>query len=261
MNKSVLDFYKGYNEDKRLTSGDNRHLLELLRKRYLYDYVLSDYSKARILQISCGTGVHTKFLLDNFLCHVFACDVVPEHVDKVEQLKGLFGDKYPNLETFVWDCSERIPDFLSAWKFDIVIVEGAWYHLDDNGRDNLLYNLRELAPDCIIMDFLSEFHEVQQQLLQHKTFVDPRNAREPFHFDSLDTALWLRNKMRKFGYKTQAFPVDFDMRFGFRDLNEVPNREFEIFVDFLNKKFQPQDDLSIVDFTEHGSYIFKKLRF
>ena len=246
--QKVIDFYKTYDESKRLTS-DNRHRLELYRKQYLYKNLLQN--SKRVLQISCGTGIHTKFILDTFPdIELFASDLVPEHCQETAKLK------YKNLRVFQWDCTQKKPNFIH--NIDTILVEGAWYHLNKEQRQYLIANLMSLNPSLIVIDFLSELHEVQQRLLQDKKFINPENGiREPFFFDNRDDAENLAFRIYANNYNVSICPIDLDLRFGYTDLNNVPEEEFLKFVEYLNNTIRVSKDFETVNYTEHGCYIIR----
>ena len=118
---TVNDFYNNkFDESTRLSGNDNRHKVELYRKRFMYSRLIERFNPKKIIQIACGTGIHTHWICENYPdIKVYASDIIPKHV---EQLKT-----YPNLHKRVWNCCDELPEeYLNA---DMVIVEGAWYHL------------------------------------------------------------------------------------------------------------------------------------
>lgn len=243
---TVKDFYDNFDENARLSGNDNRHKVELYRKRFLYQYLIEMYNPKKVVQIACGTGIHTHWLCEKYP-HIefYASDIVDKHV---EQLKD-----YKNLHKQVWDCTKNVPKEYK--KANIVLVEGAWYHLDLIGRKELLKNLYAIDPKIIIIDWLSAWHDTTQRLLQDKKSpLNYRNPRpnEPFRFDTADDLYALKRY-----FNVQLFPVDLDLRFGYKDLNQVSEEEFNKYMSLMNEHFKIYDSNQtfIMDATEHGCYI------
>ena len=253
---SVIEFYeKAFDEAKRLTENDNRHLVELYRKRFLYGTLIKTHKPKSILQIACGTGVHTKWICENYPeISVVATDLVPEHVNKI-------GD-YPNLvNKLVWDCSKSIPNELRDKQFDLILVEGAWYHIKD--RSNLINNIKKLNGKVVVIDWLSAWHDTTQRILQNKEMpADWKNPRpsEPFVFDTESDLDYIKNSFNYIEYNVKLFPVDLDTRFGYRDLNNVDNEQFIKYIDALNKNIgiYNSNQSFIMNVSEHGCYIIER---
>ena len=245
----VNDFYNDkFNENDRLTQNDNRHKVELYRKRFLYKKYIDRLKPKSIVQIACGTGIHTHWLCENYPdIKIYASDIISKHV---EQLKD-----YPNLDKRVWNCIDEVPQ--EYYNADFVFVEGAWYHLNKEDREKLLTNIGKINPNIVIIDWLSAWHDTTQRLLQDKTVPeDYKNPRpnEPFVFD---TEADLKYLYITKDYSVQIFPVDMDLRFGYKDLNDVSNEEFVKYIDLMNKVIGTYDARQsyIMNTTEHGCYI------
>ena len=58
-------------------------------------------------------------------------------------------------------------------------------------------------------------------------------------------------------YNVSICPIDLDLRFGYTDLNNVPEEEFLKFVDYLNNTIRVSKDFETVNYTEHGCYLIK----
>lgn len=246
---TVNDFYNNkFDESTRLSGNDNRHKVELYRKRFMYSRLIERFNPKKIIQIACGTGIHTHWICENYPdIKVYASDIIPKHV---EQLKN-----YPNLHKRVWNCCDELPEeYLNA---DMVIVEGAWYHLTRNYRHKLLENIYKIHPTVVTIDWLSAWHDTTQRMLQNKKCpVNYRNPRpnEPFVFDTVDD---LNGLVRNNFYAVKLFPVDLDLRFGFNDFNQVNDEEFEKYIELMNEQIQfyPPTESFIMNATEHGCYI------
>ena len=250
---TVNDFYNDkFDESTRLSGNDNRHKVELLRKRFLYKYIIDRLKPKKIVQIACGTGVHTEWLCENYPnIDIYASDIIPKHI---EQLKD-----YPNLHKQVWNCLDELP-----WEYeqsDLVLVEGAWYHLAKSDRLTLLKHTPYLNPSCIIIDWLSAWHDTTQRLLQDeivpKDFTNPRPD-EPFVFDTEDDLY----NLTKYFNDIRLFPVDMDLRFGYTDLNSVDDNTFNNYIQLMNDniKFYSAENLYLMNTTEHGCYIIYRRR-
>ena len=247
---NVSKFYnEEFDENARLSGTDNRHKVELYRKRFMYSKLIERVNPKKIIQISCGTGIHTHWLCEHYPnIEIYASDIIPKHV---EQLKD-----YPNLHKRVWDCRDALPkEYLNA---DMVIVEGAWYHIPRSERYKLLDNLSEINPNIITIDWLSAWHDTTQRLLQNKrvpmNYRNPRPA-ESFVFDTADDLTALSTI-----YSVELFPVDMDLRFGYTDLNQVNNEEFMRYISLMNEliTFYPATETFIMNATEHGCYILTR---
>ena len=186
---------------------------------------------------------------------IYASDIVPAHV---EQLKD-----YSNLHKRVWDCSEELPEEYN--KIDLVLVEGAWYHLNWEKRKQLIDNLKKLTPNVIVIDWLSAWHDTTQRILQDKempnNITNPR-PNEPFVFDTEIDLEVIKYYWRAVDYSIELFPVDMDLRFGYKDFNEVNYEEFKKFIYAMNENihvYGPEQTF-IMNATEHGCYIIKNIK-
>lgn len=252
---STDTFYQTYHEEQRLSGGDNRHLIELYRKRFLYNYLIERYHPKSILQVACGTGVHTKWLCEKYPdIDIYASDLLEEHVAQVPK-------DYPNLKDLrAWDCANDSRPASWPEKFDLILVEGAWYHLNQELREKLLENLTATQPDVVVIDYLSALHEVTQHLLRFKKFNDSAVTKHTrpdscFTFDTKED-LTLLNKFYPLD-KISIFPVDLSLRFGYKDFNEVPDTEFFKYLEFLNTHvlLLSVEVLGCTEMTEHGCYV------
>ena len=64
---NVNNFYnQTFDENTRLSGNDNRHKIELYRKRFMYTKLIEEFNPKTIAQIACGTGVHTNWLCETF---------------------------------------------------------------------------------------------------------------------------------------------------------------------------------------------------
>lgn len=243
---NTIEFYQNnFNEDNRLSLGDNRHKVELYRKRFLYHTLIEKYQPKNILQIACGTGIHTKWLYENYpQIDIIATDLVPKHIKHINYVKSM-----------VWDCCDKLPDTFEH--FDMVLVEGAWYHIKD--KTPLIKNLKQLNPQVIVIDWLSAWHDYSQRLLQDKKLpLDYANPRpnEPFVFDTEHSISLLSD----LDYNIKLYPVDTDLRFGYVDLNNVADNIFNQYIEEMNKNigFYDVNQTFIMNATEHGCYVMVK---
>lgn len=246
---NVNNFYnQTFDENTRLSGNDNRHKIELYRKRFMYTKLIEEFNPKTIVQIACGTGVHTNWLCETYPnIKIYASDIIPKHI---EQLKD-----YLNLDKRVWDCCDALPNEYK--NVDMVIVEGAWYHLTRTERYKLIKNLYKIMPKVITIDWLSAWHDTTQRMLQDKRVpANYRNPRptEPFVFDTTDD---LNGLVHSNFYSVKLFPVDLDLRFGFNDFNTVSDEEFMKYIELMNEQitFYPPIESFIMNATEHGCYI------
>ena len=245
---NVQDFYNNeFNENNRLSGNDNRHKIELFRKRFLYETIIENIKPKKIIQIACGTGIHTHWLCEQYPnIEIYASDIIGSHIDQVKD--------YPNLHKQIWDCVKEVPkEYYSA---DLVLVEGAWYHLHQQDRITLLANIAKMNPKIAIIDWLSAWHDTTQRILQDK--ITPKDYKNPrdnnlFVFDTEDDLKLLLDIY----HKIELFPVDMDLRFGFIDFNQVSETIFNKYIDKMNDTIQIYDSNNtfIMNATEHGCYI------
>lgn len=251
---NIIDYYiNDFDETKRLTQNDNRHLVELYRKRSLYTQIFSRYHKPRVLQIAAGTGVHTKWIQASFDVELYATDIVPNHVTHLKPIS--------NITSAVWDCTQPIPDTFPE-KFDIILVEGAWYHLEETGRKALLDNLQRLShtSTSIIIDWLSQWHNYTQEMLRFKPakLGAPQKSSDPFVYDGADC---LHSVSDWWDGITELYLVDTSLRFGYIDLNAVPKTAFEEYMKHMNMvlPIMPACD-ALMHLTEHGCYVLTPIK-
>ena len=245
---NVQDFYNNeFNENDRLSGNDNRHKIELFRKRFLYKTIIDDIKPKKIIQIACGTGIHTHWLCEQYPdIEIYASDIISSHVDQIKD--------YSNLHKQIWDCVKEVPkDYYSA---DLVLVEGAWYHLNQQDRLTLLKNIAKMCPKIAIIDWLSAWHDTTQRLLQDKNMPqDYKNPRSNnlFVFDTEDDLKFLTELY----FNVKLFPVDMDLRFGYIDFNQVSDDIFNKYIEVMNNTIQLYDsnNIFIMNATEHGCYI------
>lgn len=241
-------FYDDYDESMRLTQ-DNRHLVEYHRKKFLYGCLINAYKPKTILQIACGTGAYTKCLCEIYPnIKITASDLIEKHVEQVPD--------YPNLTKLVWDCSTEI--LKSFGQFDMILVEGAWYHLEYGDRIKLLDNIKKLNAKVVVIDWLSKFHEYIQRTLQDQTtanFYNPRSG-SPFVFDTEEDIKYFTKKDFR-NYKLRLYPVDLNIRFGFRDFNTLDAKTVRNFILDLNNHIllYSKQQTFILNSTEHGCYV------
>lgn len=118
MKNTIIDFYKNYNEDKRLTS--KSHLPEYLTTmRYITKYLKSD---SKILEIGAGTGRYSLALADKGYT-VDAVELVPHNI-KIMKKKVKASHKLN-----IYEGNACALSFLKDDTYDIVLLLGPMYHL------------------------------------------------------------------------------------------------------------------------------------
>jgi 2-polyprenyl-3-methyl-5-hydroxy-6-metoxy-1,4-benzoquinol methylase len=143
VDSKVEDYYNGYDEEGRLYR-DNRHKVEWITTMNYFEKLFS--SNSFILDGCAGTGNYSFKLVE--LGHkVIASDIVPHNVDFIKDKQN----KNPVLEDIhigdITDLSQYISD-----TFDVVLCMGAFYHLDDEGRNKAMKEcLRVLKPNGILV--------------------------------------------------------------------------------------------------------------
>ncbi len=134
--QKVIDFYKQYSEDTRITI---RHRTEFYATTYQLDSIIK--GKDYMLDASCGTGVYSLYYA-GFGCRVEAMDIVPEHIGI---LNARIADTNLNIDAHVGDARDLT--LFASDTFDVVLNMGAIYHIEENEIPHCLEeNFRVLKP-------------------------------------------------------------------------------------------------------------------
>ena len=124
--KEIIDYYSNYDEDGRLFR-DYSHNIEWLTSLHYFNPVLPP--RCKIFDGCAGTGNYA-FELAKRGHSVVASDIVPHNVDimlKKQQQNDLLQDIFvSNI------CNVNKYD---SQYFDVVLCMGAFYHLNEEGRD------------------------------------------------------------------------------------------------------------------------------
>ena len=143
MNK-VVHYYNFYDEDGRLMR-DNTHKVEYLTTLYLLEKYIKTCSI--ILDASAGTGRYSFYLAEKGHI-VTACDIVPKHVDTInERMQSTSLLK----KTFIMDARDM--SMFDNESFDAVLCMGPLYHLENEIERHKVISecLRILKNDGIIL--------------------------------------------------------------------------------------------------------------
>jgi 2-polyprenyl-3-methyl-5-hydroxy-6-metoxy-1,4-benzoquinol methylase len=143
MDSAIINYYNGYNEEGRLFR-DNSHKVEWITTMTYFEKLFSNGSF--ILDGCAGTGNYS-FKLAELGHKVIASDIVPHNVEIIKEKQN----RKPILE------DARIGDItdLSQYgteTFDVVLCMGAFYHLENEGRNNAIIEcMRVLKPNGILV--------------------------------------------------------------------------------------------------------------
>lgn len=141
--KEIIDYYSNYDEDGRLFR-DYSHNIEWLTTLHYFNTVLPP--RCKIFDGCAGTGNYA-FELAKRGHSVVASDIVPHNVDimlKKQQQNDLLQDIFvSNI------CNVNKYD---SQYFDVVLCMGAFYHLNEEGRDCAIKEcLRILKKEGILV--------------------------------------------------------------------------------------------------------------
>ncbi|MBA4686842.1 MAG: methyltransferase domain-containing protein [Candidatus Galacturonibacter soehngenii] len=140
--KEIIDYYSNYDEDGRLFR-DYSHNIEWLTTMHYFNTVLPQ--RCRIFDGCAGTGNYA-FELAKRGHSVVASDIVPHNVDMIhkKQQNNLLQD------IFIGDICNV--DKYDNQYFDVVLCMGAFYHLNEEGRNCAIKEcLRILKKEGILV--------------------------------------------------------------------------------------------------------------
>lgn len=251
MRNNIVDYYKNdYDESKRLTL-DNRHKIEFdIKKRIYMLYITKNHHDAKVLEISCGTGAYTIYLAQQGI-DITACDLCEEHINKLDADAKKLG---LDIKTFVCDATELPFD---DGQFDVVIIGGALYHLDDEGKLKAIDEAYRVSKSYshTLCDFLPKTHAIFQHLFRYKEFTENVND-GIFYYDDKENIEDLSYKS-KFRDAVSFMNIDCISRFAVSDINELPEKELQKFEDFLCDNILY--NVELINLSEHAIVCFAKL--
>ncbi|WP_449437156.1 class I SAM-dependent methyltransferase [Pedobacter steynii] len=162
IDSAVADFYNTSNEDTRLQTGLGP--LEFERNKILIQQYING-ERLRIADIGGGTGHYSSWLAS--LGHeVVLVDPVPRHIEKAKGKPGRF--------RAVLGEARDLP--LESCKYDVVILHGPLYHLQD--QNDRLLAIREarrvLRPGGLVLGFAITHSASTLASLNNGLFHDSR---------------------------------------------------------------------------------------
>lgn len=245
MNKVYEYYTKKYDEDARLREDcDNRHKVEReVKKRILDAYV--DEPGMKVLDIGAGTGLYSIYLA-KMGADVTACDIVPEHVDLIQEK--------------AWkehlDIKCKRADALSlpfeSNAYDIVLLAGPMYHLD---KDKQLDAIKEAARVCkedgyVLVDYLAETHGYIQHVLMDKdTLLSGELGKVADPVFTYNSKREMADYLRQAGLFPESFHgTDSITRFLASEINLWDNTHLEKWIDFVDEN---SNNDNMIDLSEH----------
>ena len=226
----IKNYYANvYDEEHRLADGcDNRHLVERIVKMYHYKGIVKKLFKgARILDISCGTGLYSiEFAKLGF--RVYACDLCENHISKLkEKAKKL------NLNIYACVCDACKLPFKDDY-FDLVLLAGAVYHLPKDGKVKAIEEaVRVCRPQKHIMiDYLPRMHAEYQNIARFGELLPKQD--KIFSYDC--SGYMCRYVSRLNVSITDFFSTDGITRLISDKVNSMSKEQFNKYVSFCIKQ-------------------------
>lgn len=239
----IKNYYANvYDEEHRLADGcDNRHLVERIVKMYHYKGIVKKLFKgARILDISCGTGLYSiEFAKLGF--RVYACDLCENHISKLKKKA-----KKLNLNIYACVCDACKLPFKDDY-FDLVLLAGAVYHLPKDGKVKAIEEaVRVCRPQKHIMiDYLPRMHAEYQNIARYGELISKED--EIFSYDNTSDMLKYLENMGV--GMNDCFSTDGITRLISDKVNIMSKEQFNRYVSFCIKQ---SFDYDIVDMGEHA---------
>lgn len=164
--KTVIDFYEGYDEGKRLTT-DNARKTEF----YVTTTILNEYIKPldRILELGAGTGVYSFYYAEKGNA-VVATDLSTKHVEIMKQ-KLMEHNKPLSLRAEVVDAVDL--SLFGDESFEVVNCLGPMYHLKEKeSREKCISEcLRVLKPGGLLaISYINKHYIIHGVLATQKEF-------------------------------------------------------------------------------------------
>ena len=234
MENIIKDFYRHYDEDKRLTS--KSHLPEYLTTmRYIKKYLKPDM---KILEIGAGTGRYSLALADMGYS-VDAVELVPHNI-KIMKSKVKASHNINIYEGNACDLS-----FLENNTYDIVLLLGPMYHLftDEDKHKAINEAVRVAKCGAVIFAAYCNNDTSMLKLFERHTFIEYKSQchiDDNFHANSVPELifeLYRREDIDRImsGFKvTRLHYVGVDMlSYFFKDsLDEMTDEEFDLYMKY-----------------------------
>lgn len=253
----IIDFYKNYNEDKRLTS--KSHLPEYMTTmRYIEKYLKPG---SKILEIGAGTGRYSLALADKGY-RVDAVELVPYNIEimkkkvKKEHKINIYEGNACNL------------GFLSDNTYDIVLLLGPMYHLftDTDKHSAISEAIRVSKAGGIIYAAYCNNDTCMYKMFYKKRILDYLKkglVDENYHAKSSPNEIFelyrksdIDKLMENFNVTRLHFVgVDMLSDFYSNRLDRLNKKEFEEYMKFLSAICERED---LTGFSIHMLDIFRK---
>ncbi|MCH5321850.1 MAG: class I SAM-dependent methyltransferase [Eubacterium sp.] len=234
MENIIKDFYKHYDEDKRLTS--KSHLPEYLTTmRYIKKYLKPD---SKILEIGAGTGRYSLALAD-LGYSVDAVELVPHNI-KIMKSKVKASHNINIYEGNACDLS-----FLENNTYDIVLLLGPMYHLftEEDKHKAISEAIRVAKHGAVIFSAYCNNDTSMLKLFERHTFIEYKSKGhidDNFHAKSVPELIFELYRKEDVDRIMSSFKVarlhyvGADMlSYFFKDsLNEMSDEEFELYMKY-----------------------------
>ena len=257
----ITDFYTNtYNENNRLgLTTDRRHRVEReIKQRVFMNHIPAN---SKILDISCGTGVHTIFLMKQGH-DLTACDLVESHID---QLNANIKDA--NLPTIQTDVCNALNLPYTDNEFDVILLSGAIYHLSTiEDKLTAILEAKRVCKDngLIFIDFLPYEHGFIQMMLKYPDFLENADMFKSygigykqdniFSFDKYHDLHTLLVKICNLNIK-YAIGTDSITRFINGNIDLMSDVVFEKYLDYIEEISYNHHN---IDLSEHAMIICEK---
>ncbi len=253
MNEKVIKYYESYDEDNRLFR-DNLHTIEWITSiHYLKKQIPPE---SHIYDGCAGTGNYAFFLAE--MGHkVAASDIVQHNVEiikKKQSANNILDD------IFTGDIC-RISRY-GAETFDAVLCMGAFYHLDEAGREKAMAEcLRVLKPGGLLV--ISYINHAAVLASRMKDGLESMDAvLEAYETKTLD-GIFLHTtpgEMEKLAFRHKAEIIKHISSDGLAYMygSKIKTATKQNFKKYINLHLKTCEDKNLLGYSLHGLLFLKK---
>ena len=259
---NVLNYYKDYDEDKRLEK-TNLHKIEYLTTLHFLDKFITPNSK--VLDLCAGTGAYS-FYLESRGHSVTAVDIVPKFVEILRQKKKELSSK---IDIHLGDARDLKK--LNVNDFDVVLCMGALYHLKNEvDRGTVINECRSVLKEngIVVSSYINRYASFVLELIKMKNSLDTSELTE-----ILNKGYKSNTKEDPF-YGSSPYEIDKLMKehniekisnigvdgIGYLICDKILNFNDEEYKFWLETHYNKCEDENIIGCSLHGLYIGRKKR-
>ena len=172
MRKHIVESYKNYHEENRLTSNNARRI-EFITTVRILDALL-DRPKT-FLDCAAGTGIYSFYFADKGHT-VTATDITPRHIDII---RDVLRTKNYAMNTAVLDATDM--SVFDDESFDVVLNMGPFYHLiEKDDREKCLRESQRVLKKggLLVTAYIPRFYTFQYVAMQDEQYLDPKLAEQ-----------------------------------------------------------------------------------